>query len=410
MRWALLWIGLTIVILSWLKLRAPPDLLTEGPQPAWDNQQTESDQQAWNNLNDIQNGTLGVQKVFVINFPDRTDKRDNIILASSLSGFVVDSVDGVSPEGINPKTYPYNWNYDHSSIDYARRRAHLNVMQQIVQQRLQSAIVMVDDADWDVSIKTQLQSFAVAIRSLQGTHHNSTFSPYGDDWDILWLGHCGVTCKTNQPYFVTPHDPTIPMPRHFLPYWRDPPDFEGFERPDHARLTCTANDAACIRFYAVSYRGAQRILSALSVSPGGLAEQIDIGAELDVSLGRMCGHGYLQCFAPYPSMTGGYKPAEYSKQPLDTEDDVALEFFEHARSWGVMYSIMLNINNILNGNQFVHATWDDVDVPDAIPEEIYLKRGMMNSPGPHKEPIPYAIKQWRKHVHISLDEPYLEGE
>lgn len=46
-------------------------------------------------------------KVFAINLASRTDKRDNIVLGSSVTGFVVDLVDGVDPEGMNPKSYPY---------------------------------------------------------------------------------------------------------------------------------------------------------------------------------------------------------------------------------------------------------------------------------------------------------------
>lgn len=39
--------------------------------------------------------------------PSRTDKRDQLVLGSSLTGFVIDFIDGVDAQGINPKTYPY---------------------------------------------------------------------------------------------------------------------------------------------------------------------------------------------------------------------------------------------------------------------------------------------------------------
>ena len=235
---------------------------------------------------------------------------------------------------------------------------------------------MEDDADWDVTIKTQLQSFALAVRALQGTDHTRTASPYGDDWDILWLGHCGLECRTDLPYFLTPNDPTILPPHHFPPYFRDPPPFD---RPDHTRLTCTASDGVCSIVYAVSYRGAQRILSALSVNPSGLADKIDIGAQFDVSLGRMCGNGYLRCFAPFPSLTGGYQPAGPAAKSSDIHDEDGNR--EETSSLGVLYSTMLNINRILNGDDTVHSTWDDMAVTDVNPNDISVVGGEIQIPG-----------------------------
>lgn len=229
---------------------------------------------------------------------------------------------------------------------------------------------MEDDADWDVAIKSQLQSFALSVRALQGADDTTTAAPYGDDWDILWLGHCGVECDTDQPVFLAPDDPTILPPHHFLPYWREPPPID---RPDRTRLTCTASDGVCSHFYAVSYRGAQRILSALSVNPSGIAERINIGAEFDVSLGRMCRAGYLRCFAPYPSLTGGYRPAGSAAKISDVHNNEDGNR-EDASSSGVMYSTMMNINRILGGEDTVASSWDDAvvqflslgDIPDMV--------------------------------------------
>lgn len=234
---------------------------------------------------------------------------------------------------------------------------------------------MEDDVDWDVSIKSQLQSFAVASRALQDSKGRPTSSPFGNDWDILWLGHCGLECKTDLPYFLTPNDPTVPLPRHFLPYWRSTPPIE---RPDHARLVCTADDAVCSSFYAVSYRGAKKILAALSVLPLGLAEEIDIGAQFDVSLGRMCRHGYIKCFSAYPALTGAFRSAGVASKGSDIHDaDGDPVGFA---SWGVLYSTMMNINRIIKGDRFVHSNWEDVEVPEIAPEEVHILDGTLLPP------------------------------
>jgi hypothetical protein len=259
-----------------------------------------------------------------------------------------------------------------------------------VHERLGSAIIMEDDADWDVSQKTQLQSFAIAVRALQSadpssnTYPNShSPSPYGDNWDILWLGHCGIECNPSHPSFLTPNDPTIPPPHHFLPYWRDEPPQH---RPNTSRLTCTITDGVCSLLYAVSLRGAQRILSALSVNPSHLAADIDTGAQFDVSLGRLCGSGYIKCFAPYPALTGGYRPAEAKGKGSDIngeEGEVGRPFggdVEGAFSHGALYSTLLNVERLLRGEATVKATWEDVDVVEMGLGDVEVLEGSIESP------------------------------
>ncbi|KAL5001183.1 hypothetical protein BDV10DRAFT_160808 [Aspergillus recurvatus] len=342
---------------------------------------------ALSHIEAIKNETLGANAIFAVSLPSRVDKRDNIILGSSVSGFHIEVIDATTPDAVDPKTYPYNWNYDHRPVEYAARRSHLSIMQRILRERLASAIIMEDDADWDVTIKTQLQSFAIAVRALQGADDGAakvSGSPYGHDWDILWLGHCGIECSTDRPYYLTPADPTVPPPGHFLPYWRDPPPLE---RPDDARMTCPITDGVCSIVYAVSFRGAQRILAALSVNPSGLAEQIDIGAQFDVSLGRMCGAGYLRCFAPYPSLTGGYKSAgsaakgsDINGPADDAEGQTNEEPMQGPFSHGVMYSTMLNVNRLLAGEETVRATWDDVPMKEIYPGDVNVLGGSVQTP------------------------------
>ncbi|KAJ5764849.1 hypothetical protein N7520_004408 [Penicillium odoratum] len=353
---------------------------------------------AWNDIHAIENRTLGFGKVLAINLPNRPDKRDNIVLGSSVCNFQVEFVDGVTPDAIPPKTYPYNWNPDHTASEYAARRAHLDGIRRIVEQGLGSGVIIEDDADWDLNIKTQLQSFALAIRALQGASKTPTSSPYGDDWDVLWLGHCGLECKTNLPYYESEDDLTVLEARHFLPYWRDPP---AFERSDHSRMVCTAQDAVCSSFYAVSYHGAQKILAALSVNPFGLAEEIDIGAQMDVALGRMCGHGYLRCFAPYPAITGTFRSAGAAEKGSDIHQEEEGNTVGFA-SWGMLYSTMLNVQRILRG-QPVKATWGDVEKPIMVPEDIGVRHGklyMKAETGPQVIETVAVDEQYRRTVHL----------
>ena len=131
----------------------------------------------------------------------------------------------------------------------------------IVSENISSALILEDDVDWDLRIRQQLQDFALATRALiqpgQGsegrTHFNVTIptgrsegatrlvmlmhgnlpititpsvSPYGDNWDVLHLGHCGTRSPAlNVPkewretadllpegHVIKLNDPTVPEP------------------------------------------------------------------------------------------------------------------------------------------------------------------------------------------------------
>ncbi|PKY01789.1 hypothetical protein P168DRAFT_258616 [Aspergillus campestris IBT 28561] len=329
-------------------------------------------------LEDIRNETLGVEKIFAINLPSRPDKRDSIVLRSSVLGFHVDWIDGVTPDQLNALAYSYNWHDDLTAREYAARRAHVNALQHIVDEGISSAIIMEDDSDWDVTIKTQLQSVAIALQALQGTSAAATTSPYGDDWDILWLGHCGINWRSNSSYFAASHDPTVTPTHHFTPVFRESPPIN---RTEDTRLVFEAEDGVCSYLYAVSNSAAKKMLSALSVSPTGMKEDFDSGGQLDITLGRMCRANFLKCYAPFPSLTGRLM----TSSDIKDSDESAEQGREKSRtppgSANVVYSTLLNINRILDGESSVHATWEDFPVQEIRPGNVSVIGGTMHIPG-----------------------------
>ena len=86
----------------------------------------------------------------------------------------------------------------------------MNVYQNMVQKRIQSALIIEDDADWDVLLRHQMVEFARGTRAIQNASLPMR-SPYGDNWDLLALGHIGANNKPNkdQKYWVTQNDPTV---------------------------------------------------------------------------------------------------------------------------------------------------------------------------------------------------------
>ncbi|OJD33873.1 glycosyltransferase family 25 protein [Diplodia corticola] len=67
--------------------------------------------------------------------------------------------------------------------------AHLQVMR--AAQNYSSALILEDDADWDVRVHRQAGWVAEAVRNLTVPRTETREWPWGEDWDVLWLGHCG---------------------------------------------------------------------------------------------------------------------------------------------------------------------------------------------------------------------------
>ncbi len=171
----------------------------------------------------------------------------------------------------------------------------------ILQTNLETALILEDDADWDVRLPSQLQQFALAAqafthplprtgRTLAEDHHPPTSdpntpltnlplfptspSPYGPSWDLLWLGHCGTdfplpsTSDSNNNHDTTgpalrvtiPQDMTVPPQKYLRPHPFALLDQLAGEYPPHTRVVHAPRGAVCTQAYAVSRRGAGKLL------------------------------------------------------------------------------------------------------------------------------------------------------
>lgn len=73
---------------------------------------------------------------------------------------------------------------------------NINSCSRIVENGYESALIMEDDMDWDVRLKSQFIQFIHSARYIQSSSFPSSLaytssSPYGNNWDLIWLGHCG---------------------------------------------------------------------------------------------------------------------------------------------------------------------------------------------------------------------------
>ena len=143
------------------------------------------------------NQTLGFQKIFALNLPNRVDKRDELSLIAYASDLKIDFIDGVRKQ-----------DYENTSIAgmtgtlspgvVGCYRSHVNVMRKIVDEGIETALIFEDDIDWDVDIKSTMQRLQDPLAALIGSMKKdgrprgpTPAHPWGDnDWDLLYLGAC----------------------------------------------------------------------------------------------------------------------------------------------------------------------------------------------------------------------------
>lgn len=187
-------------------------------------------------------------------------------------------------------------------------------------------------------------------------------SPYGDHWDLLWIGHCGVKYRDYEKRFYVIHDDiTIVSPHHRPKYYY----FPNFDIDDNTRLIFQAEFGVCLTGYAVTYNRVRKILAGLSMSP--------LDEVVDLAYGGLCQTGYLNCISPYPSIIGNWRPAGLAKKDSDIYNEP--EVWHDASSRGIAYSTMLNINRLLNNEATVISGCEDALVPELNLKQVRVAEG-----------------------------------
>lgn len=242
----------------------------------------------------------------------------------------------------------------------------------MVRENIQTALILEDDADWDISLKKQLYEFAKGSRALQfneTTSQSTPLSPYGDDWDILWLGHCEASNLWDQDgkYYIIPDDPTVPPREHMRGGGpnRSAPSLSA----NRTRMIFESVGGRCTAAYALSARGARTLLYIQSLT---VAHSIDRG------LSRMCSSKKLlfKCISPWPALIGGFRDKGDTSKDSDRVS-VKGTVREVAETDNVQYSVRLNVERLVLGKgpykpQWPQSqsgeTWGDVTDDLVIPE------------------------------------------
>ncbi|TEY47668.1 hypothetical protein BOTCAL_0302g00160 [Botryotinia calthae] len=320
---------------------------------------------------DIANSTFGFQKIFAVSLPERSDKRDALTLISSLTGFNIEWVDGVKGEAVSDKAVPYGadrvklWESNLGSW-----RGHMNAVRRIVEQNLTSALIFEDDVDWDTRLKSQLLTFAAGSKFIQytSTTPSNLISPYGDNWDLLWLGHCGeVFPETLDEYkslspsspeiahlsrkYIITSDPTVAPPIHFK-------GFQNATQNPHTRWVHISGGPICTFAYALSQQGARKVLWDLSVDK--------LAGPFDNALAGLCRWGRdskrlgMRCISVTPGLFQHHKARGWIGGDSDIQKvgSTKGEVREKGVTENVVWSARMNVREMLMGEK-IRGQWDD---------------------------------------------------
>ena len=239
---------------------------------------------------------------------------------------------------------------------------------------------MEDDADWDVNLRSQLEHIALGSQALLSTPSDSVpVSPYGDGWDLIWLGHCASQPQDGDfRRVLMKNDKTTTPPTHRA-NWGTKPDM--WPRYDNTtRMIYFAKGGTCTYAYAISYHGAAKMLKYMSMDI--YQDAVDFGLE------DMCKDKKrnFRCIGVFPQIVGDHKPAGGANKDSDigkggSKDNVREKGF----TYNVVHSTRLNINKLIDGRPLdeaesqwpedtpdvrgpIQMEWKEEEVPDTHPE------------------------------------------
>ena len=246
-------------------------------------------------------------------------------------------------------------------------------------ENIESALIMESDADWDLRIRETMQDVASASKRLVDWPFDAPtrpgIFPYGDKWDIIWIGHCGSWNHENHRIYSF-NDSTVP-PEDYEYTFTDTPR-EQQHRPG-TRSVFPLGYAVCSTAYAISNAGAVK-----------LEKEFREGSDnIDLRLAQICRENQdVNCLGVWPQLITAAITETNIEHPLGeivTGDTAVTAWYPGP---GLQYSARLNADKVLRGSPMEkwdpqwnstwalkNETWTQVEFEEAKQLEAETKPG-----------------------------------
>ena len=174
--------------------------------------------------------------------------------------------------------------------------AHLDLLKHILQSQYTTAFIMEDDADWDVELRSEIMlPLADGVRTFTNAMDDDQSTPYGGNWDVLWLGHCGEWSQEWMPFHAW-QDETVVLHAEYISFVRE--DLKT-RLPEGVRTAQPTTGAVCTFGYGVTSEGARKILEHVGAG---------VGEAFDIALATACREKQINCVTVLPEVFQQYKP------------------------------------------------------------------------------------------------------
>ena len=213
-----------------------------------------------------------------------------------------------------------------------------------------------------------LASEAVLTPPAEGPLHLSEFSfpgpspvsPYGDGWDVLWLGHCGMQIKNGSNVLLIENDATVPE-AEFVHTWNGEEKSPLERFPSHTRIVFQTDDCVCTIAYAVTQQGARQLLNSLGLHR--------LNGPVDIMIREWCngqeGDDAHVCIGTLPPAFASHRPA--GSTAGDSDMGIPGEGVrDRGYTQNIRWSVRMNMDKILKGD----TDYDD-QFPDTVAEATW---------------------------------------
>lgn len=168
----------------------------------------------------------------------------------------------------------------------------------MVRENISTALILESDADWDMRIHDILPEVAKGVKNIADfpfLEHPRVFpadKPYGDNWDMLWMGHCGMVSEGNARSYAF-NDSTVPPEDREYTFTTKPTPHQ---HPNGTRAVFEVGLAVCAWGYALTRGGAIKLIKFLE----------EAERPIDVKMWQVCGsQDTLTCLGVYPQVISG---------------------------------------------------------------------------------------------------------